>query len=99
MLNVSPPAPADPGLPNIEQIQVNNCKFRAKGYYALKLRDECTDVRRCEWNDLLNGIDIYDEADEKLYATIMDPRVFNRICVGRLEATPAILVVEGEIAI
>jgi len=76
-------------------VQVMACAFRGDGYYALRLRDGVIDVRRCAWNDLLNGIDIYDEADEKLYATVMDPAVFDRVFWGRVTAVSA--VVEGEI--
>jgi len=71
--------------------QVLACSFRGDGYYALKLRQGVTDVRRCAWNDALNGIDIYDRDDRKRDITIACPRVFDLIFVGRVTAVPVVI--------
>jgi hypothetical protein len=70
---------------------VVSCSFRENGYYALRLRDGIIDVRRCEWNDILNGIDIYDANDDSLQITLIDPRWFDRLYEGRVTTMPKVI--------
>ena len=70
-------------LPRDSNRQVMACSFREDGYYALKIRRRGIDVRRCEWSDERNGIDIYSIDDVNIDFTVTDPREFERLFYGR----------------
>lgn len=71
--------------------QVLACSFRGNGYYALNLVQGRKDVRRCQWNDDLDGIDIYALDDVKRDMTILCPRLFDYVFVGYVSAVPVVL--------